>query len=89
MVVKTSKNDSAKASCAKASKSKSKSSSSSGGPQRVLDICLFLEKKSGGNRDIPRNKVALMAGVKSNTFPVTISNMKKKVRERSQSSGRI
>ena len=67
---------------AKKTKASSRSTSSpsrggTGGPQKILDFCLFLETRSG-NPDVPRKQVLAASGVKSNTFPVTISGMKKK-----------
>lgn len=57
---------------------KSRSSQSNGGgPQKILDFCLFLEKNSG-NSSIPRKQVLAASGVKPSTFSVTISNMKTK-----------
>lgn len=49
----------------------------SGGTQKILDFTLFLETRSD-NPEVPRKQVQAMAGLKPTTFPVTISNMKKK-----------
>mmetsp|Transcript_20466 Transcript_20466/g.44326 ORF Transcript_20466/g.44326 Transcript_20466/m.44326 type:complete len:187 (-) Transcript_20466:41-601(-) len=48
-----------------------------GGPQKILDFALFFETELGNPR-VPRKRMAAVSGVKPNTFPVTISNMKKK-----------
>lgn len=82
-MTKTSKNNGKQSSPpAKKDKASSKSTSSSsrggtGGAQKILDFCLFLETRSG-NPDVPRKQVLAASGVKSNTFPVTICGMKKK-----------
>ena len=58
-----------------------KSPGSSGGgisaPQKILNYILTLEKTTG-NPTVDRKMIATLSGVKSNTFPVTISGMKKK-----------
>ena len=61
----------------KASAKGSPARNGAGGPQKILDFALFLESRSG-NPDVPRKQVLSMSGVKANTFPVTISGMKKK-----------
>ncbi|KAL3904796.1 MAG: hypothetical protein SGILL_009928 [Bacillariaceae sp.] len=48
-----------------------------GGPQRILDFILAMEKKTNSTK-ISRKMVMAASGVKSNTFPVTISTMKNK-----------
>lgn len=48
-----------------------------GGSQRILDFVLAMEGKLN-TLQIPRKTVMAASGVKSNTFPVTISGMKKK-----------
>ncbi|CAB9522548.1 expressed unknown protein [Seminavis robusta] len=59
---------------AKVSSSKT---SSGGGPQRILDLVLSIETRSG-DPNVPRKMVASLSGLKATTFPVTISGMKKK-----------
>lgn len=47
------------------------------GPQRILDFIVAMEGKMN-SKEIPRKMVMAASGVKKNTFPVTISGMKKK-----------
>ena len=51
--------------------------SASGASQRILDLVLSIET-STKNPNVPRKMIASMAGIKSNTLPVTLSTMKKK-----------
>ena len=48
-----------------------------GAPQRILD-CVLLHETMHNESNAPRQKVMSASGVKSSTFPVTISGMKKK-----------
>jgi Mn-dependent DtxR family transcriptional regulator len=75
-------NNKPKAPAKKSNPTKAKASSSPsrkgfGGPQKILDFLLFMET-STGNPNVTRKQVAAMSGVKTNTFTVTISCMKKK-----------
>lgn len=55
-----------------------KASKGPGGVQNILNFALFFEKTSGGSCNVPRKRLLTMSGVKANTFPVTLCNMKKK-----------
>jgi len=47
------------------------------GVQKILNYAFSIETLTG-NKNVPRKQIASLSGVKSNTFPVTISGMKKK-----------
>lgn len=74
---KATKPEAAKKAKAPAS-SRTKRGGGGGGPQRILDICLTLERRSHGDVNVPRRTVLALSGVKNSTFPVAISGMKKK-----------
>ena len=62
----------------KAKKTKTSRSNNGGsGQQKILDFCLFHEKRFN-NPNAPRKKALTCSGLKPNTFGVTLSQMKKK-----------
>jgi len=57
--------------------SSNKGAGGGSGAQKILDFTHYFETRTG-NKDVSRKQVAPLSGVKSNTFPVTLSGMKKK-----------
>ena len=59
-----------------AKKATGSSKKATGAPQKILDMTRMLEKRLD-TKSVPRKMIAASAGVKSGTFPVTLSIMKK------------
>ena len=77
-MAKASKDGSKPKAAKKASSHKGKKNTGGiSGPQRILDFVLSMENRTG-DPNVPRKMVVAASGVKANTFPVTISGMKKK-----------